>query len=1772
MQKYFTAFVLYLFCSFLSFSQNNTDFTLLLKSGNQIPISNSASFNPDRETIEIKSFEGKCYLLAQFLETPNDAAKQKLSTELGVEFLDYIPNNAFIISIPSQNAISSLKGYGLRYLEFVSENIKLNQALLFVSDVPAYAKQGSDVIVNISVYSKTEVKKIVAELSQKGLKNIKQRPNANTFTGETAFENIKNIAKIPAVQWIEPGGQKDEINNYAGVATHRDNVLNNSLGRNLRGQNICGGVGDGGFVRPHLDFGTRLININPNTIVSFGDHGDHVSGTVGGAGVINPDNRGMAPECSLVTEQTSAIVWGAPTFYSTYKMVVTNNSYGFAIACPATGTYGSYGTTSRDIDQQLLANPKIMHCFAASNDGGITPCGSYTGGFGTISNGYGNSKNALIVGAASSDDVLAGFSSRGPCGDGRVKPEIVAVGTSVNSTIPTNAYGLKQGTSMATPGVTGSLLLLYQRFRQLNSGQDPDGALIKAVTCNTADDVGNANVDYRHGFGRINMLRAVTALEESRYITNSISQGGTLDYTLTVPAGVSQVRVLLYWADKEASASASPALVNNLNLQLIDPSSVAWNPWTLDPTPAIVNANTVATRGVDNLNNIEQVTLNTPVAGNYTMRITGPSIPFGPQKFYLVYENLSPSVTVTHPFGGELFTPGTTQTIRWDAFGLTTGTFTLQYSTDEGTNWTNITTAQNIANRRFNWTVPAIASDKMRVRVLQVGGAGLSDLSDYNFTVLGTPVPVATVCDRHVYLTWPAVANTSSYEVYRWNGSSFDLAATTSGTSFSFSNLVNGQQYWYAVRGVHSSGYFSRRSTAISGTPSALTACPITNDIGIYAIVAPIDGRESTSNSRTAAESIQVTLKNYGNNNLNLVSVPLNYTLNGGPTQTTFFTGLLNANTLTGTLTFSSPANMASPGSYNFVIWSDLAGDNNASNNAISLTVRQLANSAITLPLAENFESATPATYLNTAFGIPGITRFDFSGNNASSRLRTNFLPAIEGITSTRTITMDRSASGVNVQNSLIYTVNMSGYSTTSSILIDFDYMHHGELNNTWERVWARGTDAQAWVQVYDLFANQGVAGTVNKVRGLDIKSALGAQTIGTSFQIRFGSEPGNTATSTTLNQGYTFDNVRLSEGGNDLALVSVLNPVSSCGASGAQNLTVRVRNNSSAVLSNIPIQYRINNQSVVTASIPGLTPGQTLDFTFPDQITLTGSPTYNISVWVDWAGPSPQADLYKINDSIKNFVVVPTVVSYPYLEGFEAGNSGWITGGTNSTWVATIPTPAKSQIKNAANGSICWVTNAFGNYADNSDSWVESPCFNLTGLSNGMVSFSYASVTEKDWDFVWVEYSANGGAWTKLGTSGQLGSTNWYNRTANNTWHDGQTPWRGVSCPIPAGAVSVSTKFRIRFTSDGSVNQDGVAFDDFHIYSSTAIHSTAGDLFNRTATSNNSGNWVFVNNASGHRIFGFLDNQNLGTVSVNVQVNNGPVRENEGLYYLDRNWVVNSTNGLTSSLPVRFFVRHQEILNLINFSSVVKSFQQLGLHKYSGPIENFDLFDNIAGPGSSLFTKAGTWVPFMDGYYFETSFNSMSEFRFAEAAFTENTPLSLSQIWLSGRKETNGNHVLRYKLDDVESAESLKLQRSFDGHHFDEISEIGISKEGLHTEKITKAEARKLVYYKLVGKEKGGKLLSSNVVMMGNLYEGRITMRPNPAMDQITFSSFSGAEDDFELLMTDVTGKQVYRGVEQMSDGNFQLNLKSLGLPKGLYYIRLRSDSENSTHKLILE
>ena len=126
---------------------------------------------------------------------------------------------------------------------------------------------------------------------------------------------------------------------------------------------------------------------------------------------------------------------------------------------------------------------------------------------------------------------------------------------------------------------------------------------------------------------------------------------------------------MVYWHDKEASASASIALINNLDIELTTPNGTNYQPWILDHTPNAANLNQTATRGIDDRNNMEQVTLNNPIAGTYTINISGTSIPYGPQTYYVVYDVIPEEITLTYPNGGEGLVTGDNEMIRWDAFG-----------------------------------------------------------------------------------------------------------------------------------------------------------------------------------------------------------------------------------------------------------------------------------------------------------------------------------------------------------------------------------------------------------------------------------------------------------------------------------------------------------------------------------------------------------------------------------------------------------------------------------------------------------------------------------------------------------------------------------------------------------------------------------------------------------------------------------------------------------------------------------------------------------------------------------------------------------------------------------------------------------------------------------------------------------------------------------------------------------------------------------------------
>ena len=259
---------------------------------------------------------------------------------------------------------------------------------------------------------------------------------------------------------------------------------------------------------------------------------------------------------------------------------------------------------------------------------------------------------------------------------------------------------------MACPAVAGVMAQMWHAYRDLHAGADPETGLMKALALNTAEDYGNAGPDFTYGWGRINGRRAVEALEDQRYLDSTISMGQTFTHNLNIPANVVKAKIMLYWTDKEGSTTALTALVNDLDLTVTDPSSTVHNPWLLNAglNPTVASVTAPALKGQDNLNNMEQVEIDNPAMGVYTLTVAGTSVPQGPQKYFITYEFLYDDITVTYPNGGEGLVPGETERVRWDATG-NTGNFTIEYSVDNGSNWLPATNATG-GVRYADWNVP----------------------------------------------------------------------------------------------------------------------------------------------------------------------------------------------------------------------------------------------------------------------------------------------------------------------------------------------------------------------------------------------------------------------------------------------------------------------------------------------------------------------------------------------------------------------------------------------------------------------------------------------------------------------------------------------------------------------------------------------------------------------------------------------------------------------------------------------------------------------------------------------------------------------------------------------------------------------------------------------------------------------------------------------------------------------------------------------------------
>ncbi|MCB9235649.1 MAG: T9SS type A sorting domain-containing protein [Bacteroidia bacterium] len=299
-----------------------------------------------------------------------------------------------------------------------------------------------------------------------------------------------------------------------------------------------------------------------------------------------------------------------------------------------------------------------------------------------------------------------------------------------------------------------------------------------------------------------------------------------------------------------------------------------------------------------------------------------------------------------------------------------------------------------------------------------------------------------------------------------------------------------------------------------------------------------------------------------------------------------------------------------------------------------------------------------------------------------------------------------------------------------------------------------------------------------------------------------------------------------------DLGIMGIASQEFSCGLSNAEQVTVLISNYGLLGLNpgdTIPVSYQVNNQAPVEENFVLNVPfpvGGFQIFTFTTTTNMSAFQVYDIT-----ARTLHPQDGLQFNDedrvSIRNH---PIINQFPYDEDFENGDGGWLCDGTNNSWV--LGDPGKTVINSPASGWNCWTTGWLNSQYPNGEySWVQSPCFNFTGICRPEIRFSSIWENEFSWDGAVLAYSTNQGTnWYRLGNWNT--PTNWYNDNTINARPGNQTQgWSGsVADSNGSGGWVIShnrmqflsnkasVSFRIFFASDFSNRGEGFAFDDIQI------------------------------------------------------------------------------------------------------------------------------------------------------------------------------------------------------------------------------------------------------------------------------------------------------------------------------------------------------------------
>lgn len=597
---------------------------------------NNISLDPIQQREEIQRFRlaspsatTSNYILIQTNQPLNRTQKNELE-ELGIEILEYVPEQTYICRyVPSDLDVIR----ALPYVEWVNiylENFKVSPKLR--GTVPT-AQTTNLLALSPSERSRSQQPKqvevvfhhnvsITDEVRQQVAAAARLNPDDLQFSSHSVRlsvqpQYLEELAKIDQVRHIEEYVAPKLYNNVAVGVLTADTV--HSIG--LEGANQVIAICDTGFDKGsttdvHPAFTDRVLKLyalGRSTANDPDGHGTHVAGSVLGDGTsatMGGAIRGTAPKAKLVLQSVldrRGGLGGLPfdlndlfkVPYDNDAARVHTNSWGAAVS-------GEYTQSSEQVDEFVWTHRDCVICFAAGNEGtdsdsnGVIDAGSI--------GSPGSAKNCITVGATEnnrsdqskpyallgyatepiasdgwSDDPegMVAFSSRGPTRNQRIKPDVVAPGTAILSTLSRDAriddffgksldplYAFLAGTSMATPLVAGCAAVVREYFQTKHSHQ-PSAALVKAMLINGAKNITGQYVpsesgripNFAEGFGRVDLAATVAKPINFKDEATQLDTGEEETTRVNVSSPNSILKVTLVWTDPPGEA-----LQNDLDL------------------------------------------------------------------------------------------------------------------------------------------------------------------------------------------------------------------------------------------------------------------------------------------------------------------------------------------------------------------------------------------------------------------------------------------------------------------------------------------------------------------------------------------------------------------------------------------------------------------------------------------------------------------------------------------------------------------------------------------------------------------------------------------------------------------------------------------------------------------------------------------------------------------------------------------------------------------------------------------------------------------------------------------------------------------------------------------------------------------------------------------------------------------------------------------------------------------------------------------------------